>query len=146
MPLCVFTHTMNKITACMILSLCSCSAMCVCVVGKADKQAMGWEVEGLHRLRLLTQFWQNVTPRAPRNPAGGAQRCNLIPSIQQRAPKTHRHRQPGTQLHLFLYLCFCLSLPSVQQSAFGDFFSTILSVSCRLAFSCSLSLLLRTAY
>lgn len=82
----------------MSLSLGSCTAVCVCVcvVGRADKQAMGWEVEGLHRLRLLTQVWQNVTQRAPRNLAGGAQRCNLIPS-------TEKHTETGCQGHSSIY-------------------------------------------
>lgn len=48
-----------------------CCIVCACVVGRADKQAVGWEVEGVHRLRLLTQFWQNAVPGAPRNLAGG---------------------------------------------------------------------------
>lgn len=92
----------------MSLSLGSCSAVRVCVVGRADKQAMGWEVEGLHRFRLLTQVWQNVTPRAPRNPAGGAQRCNLIPS-------TEKHTETGCQGHssIYSYNSLCLFLPSV---------------------------------
>lgn len=78
----------------------------MCVVGRADKQAMGWEVEGLHRLGLLTLFWQNIMRRAPRNLAGGAQQSDpLHPTYS--TEKTHPDRLPRTPLCLFLQLSMC---------------------------------------
>lgn len=65
--------------------------MCAWLAGPENRHWAG-RVEGLHRLRLLTQFWQNWTPRAPRNPAGGAQHCNPIPSVQHGAVKNARRR------------------------------------------------------
>ncbi len=111
MPLGVFIHSMNKLMY-ESVSPYVCAQLCVhvCVVGRADKQAVGWEVEGVHRLRLLTQFWQNATPGAPRNLAGGAQRCNLIPSIQHTAPKsTQRQAASDTALSILIPLLVSFS-------------------------------------
>lgn len=82
----------------------------VYVVGQA---ASGSErVEELHPLGLLTQFWQKLTPHDPRNPAGGARRCNLIRPIQ-----TQRDELPGTRLYLLLRLDLILIfLPSFSLS------------------------------
>lgn len=66
-------------------------SMCAWLAGPVNRHWVG-RVGGLHRLRLLTQFWQNKTPRSPRNPAGGAQRCNPIPSIQHGAVKNAQRR------------------------------------------------------
>ncbi len=96
--------------------VCVCVCVCVCVVGRADKQAVGWEVEGVHRLRLLTQLWQNAAPGAPRNLAGGARRCNLIPSIQLTAPKnTQRQAARDTALSILKpllvpFTSFCVTI------------------------------------
>lgn len=124
----------------------------VCVAGRADKQAMVWEVEGLHRLRLLTQVWQNVTRSTPRNPAGGVQGCNLIPSIQHGAAKNTQSqaaRDGALSIRITLLVPFFFLLCNNQP--YGDFFSSIyfpvsLSDSCCLALSHSLCLCLRTAY
>lgn len=41
----------------------------LCVIGRADKQAVGWAGDCFHRLGLLTQSWQNPAWSSPRNPA-----------------------------------------------------------------------------
>lgn len=100
----VFVHCMNKLMYESVSPYVCALLYCVCVhvVGRADKQAVGWEVEGVHRLRLLTQSWQNAAPGAPRNLAGRAQRCNLIPAIQHAAPK-NAHRGIGCKGHSSIY-------------------------------------------
>lgn len=61
----------------------------VYVVGQAASASE--RVEEVHPLGLLTQFWQKLTPHDPRNPAGGARRCNLIRPIQLRETSCQGH-------------------------------------------------------
>lgn len=89
--LCVYTQRANKLMSFLRYVRDFTVCMCAWLAGPVNRHWVG-RVEGLHRLRLLTQFWQNGTPRAPRNPAGGAQRCNPIPSIQHGTVKNARRR------------------------------------------------------
>lgn len=140
MPLVVFVYSMNTqqqayVWVCLPICLCTVE-LCVCVVGRADKQAVGWEVEGVHCLRLLTQSWQNGVSGAPRNLAGGTLSCNLIPLHPTSSTEnTQKQAARDTALSIlipllvpfssfcvtiglreFIYLFFLSNLPSCQSS------------------------------
>lgn len=112
MPLGVFTQYEHA-HVWVSLSICSCTAVLwvhvcvcafVCVVGRADKQAVGWEVEGVHRLRLLTQFWQNAAPGAPRKSGwrGLSAAIWSPPSDVQRRKNTQRQAARDTALSILI--------------------------------------------
>lgn len=131
------------------VSICLCTAVLHVYVWLAwliNRQWVG-EVEGVHRLRLLTQSWQNASSGAPRNLAGPAQRCNPIPSIQHTAPETQWNGLRALSILIPLlvtFSSFCVTI------GFRGFFRPIclpvsLSVSYCLALTHSLSLCLKTA-